>query len=180
MNKEAYLSELLHGLKSLPQDEQIDIIADYREHFEQARLRGRSEQEVIIRLGNPRLIAREVLAQSRIQVACQTPSLSNVTKAVMAIVSLGLFNIVIVFLPFVASLLILAGVYGFALFLLISPVLLIIQHHSLSVFISDFFLMLGLIGAGLLLIVGTVKVTGTYYKLVVRYLRFNLKVLRRQ
>lgn len=179
MNKEAYLSELLQGLKSLPPDEQEDIMADYREHFEQAQLRGRSEQEVIIRLGNPRIIAREVLAQYRLQMAYKTPTFSNVINAVMATVSIGLFNIVIVFIPFVASLLLLAGVYGFAIFLLISPVLLIIQHLSLSVFISDFFFMLGLIGIGLLLMVAAVKVTGLYYKLVVRYLQFNLKVLRR-
>ncbi|WHX49559.1 DUF1700 domain-containing protein [Paenibacillus woosongensis] len=179
MNKEAYLNELLQYLKQLSPAERKDILADYMEHFEQAELSGRTEEEVILKLGEPKLVAREVLAQSQIQKAGQSPSLPNVTKAVMAMVSLGLFNLIIVFLPFVASLLVLAGLYGFSLFLVISPILLIIQHQSVSILIHDFFLMLGLVGAGLLLMVGALKVTGLYYKLVIRYLLYNLKAIGR-
>lgn len=179
MNKEAYLNELLQYLKPLPPDERADILADYTEHFAQAEFSGRSEEEVILRLGEPRLVAREVLAQTQIQKAGESPSLPNVTKAVMATVSLGLFNLIIVLLPFIASLIVLAGLYGFSLFLIISPILLIIQHQSVSILINDFFLMLGLVGAGLLFMIGALKATGLYYKLVIRYLRYNLKVIGR-
>lgn len=38
MNKEAYLSQLLQLLKPLPTNEQTEIMADYEEHFEMAKL----------------------------------------------------------------------------------------------------------------------------------------------
>ncbi|AJS57352.1 DUF1700 domain-containing protein [Paenibacillus sp. IHBB 10380] len=179
MSKEMYLTELFQYLKPLPPDEREEIMADYGEHFEQAELKGRSEKEIISRLGNPRLVAREVLAQTEIQKAGRSPSLPTVTKAVMATVSLGLFNLIIVLLPFVASLLLFAGVYGFAFFLIISPILLFIQHQLVSIFINDFFLMLGFVGLGLLLLIGAMKCTGVYYKLVIHYLQHNLRVIGR-
>lgn len=179
MNREAYLDELLQYLKHLPSDERADILADYMEHFEQAELGGRSEKEVILRLGEPRFVAREVLAQYRIQKAGKSPSLSNVIRAVTATVSIGVFNLVIVLLPFIASLIALAGLYGFSIFMIISPILLIIQHQSFSILINEFFLMIGLVGAGLLFIIGVLKATGLYYKLVIRYLRYNLKIIGR-
>ncbi|MCA1293868.1 DUF1700 domain-containing protein [Paenibacillus sp. alder61] len=180
MKKETYLNELTQYLKSLPPDERAEAMADYREHFEMAELNGRSEEEIISRLGEPQLVARAVLAQFQIRLAGNSPSLASVTKAVLATVSLGLFNLVIVLIPFAASLAVLAGLFGIALFLMISPLLLIMQHPILTVIISDFFLMLGLVGTGLLLLVGTIQLTRLYYHLVIRYLKYNLKMMRRE
>ncbi|MFD1905005.1 hypothetical protein ACFTAO_33895 [Paenibacillus rhizoplanae] len=56
--------------------------------------------------------------------------------------SLGLFNLVIVLLPFVASLAVLAG-------------------------------------GGLLIVIGALKFTRVYYNLVIRYLKYNLTVIRK-
>lgn len=99
MNKEAYLNELAQNLKTLPPEELTDIMVEFREHFEFAQLSGRSEAEVISKLGNPRLVAREVLTQSHIEKADKSPTLISVTRAVMATVSLGLFNLIIVMSP---------------------------------------------------------------------------------
>lgn len=179
MNKEAYLDELAQYLKTLPPEELTDIMIEFREHFEFAQLSGRSEAEVISKLGNPRLVAREVLTQSHIEKADKSPTLLSVTKAVMATVSLGLFNLIIVMLPFVASLVLIAGVFGFAIFLIISPIWLMIQNPSLTAFFNDIFLMLALVGGGLLIVIGTLKFTRIYYNLVIRYLKSNLKVIKK-
>ncbi|OAB38371.1 DUF1700 domain-containing protein [Paenibacillus glacialis] len=179
MNKDLYLSELYKYLKRLPPDERDEIMTDYAEHFEQAELNGRSEKEVIQRLGSPRLVAREVLAQTQIKKAGKSPSLSSVTRAVMATVSLGLFNLIVVLLPFVASLLLFVGVYGVAFFLIISPILLFIQNPLVSIFINEFFLMVGCVGIGLMLVIGSMKMTSVYYKFVIRYLRYNLSLIGR-
>lgn len=179
MNKEAYLNELAQYLKLLPPEEFTDIMAEFREHFEFAKLSGRSEAEVISKLGNPRLVAREVLTQSQIAKADKSPTLLSVTKAVLATVSLGLFNLIIVMLPFVASLVIIAGGFGFAIFLIISPILFIIQNQSVAFFFNDIFLMLVLVGGGILIVIGALKFTRIYYNLVIRYLKYNLKVIKK-
>lgn len=179
MNKEAYLNELAQNLKTLPPEELTDIMVEFREHFEFAQLSGRSEAEVISKLGNPRLVAREVLTQSHIEKADKSPTLFSVTRAVMATVSLGLFNLIIVMLPFAASLLLIAGIFGFAIFLVISPIWLLIQNPSLMAFFNDIFLMLALVGGGLLILTGAIKFTRIYYNLVIRYLKYNLKVIKK-
>ncbi|WP_458123330.1 HAAS signaling domain-containing protein [Paenibacillus sp. Z3-2] len=179
MNKEGYLNELAQYLKLLPPEEFTDIMAEFREHFEFAKLSGRSEAEVISKLGNPRLVAREVLTQSQIEKADKSPTLLSVTRAVMATVSLGLFNLIIVMLPFVASLAIIAGVFGFAIFLIISPILFIIQNQSVTFLFNDIFLMLVLVGGGILIVIGALKFTRIYYNLVIRYLKYNLKVIKK-
>lgn len=179
MNKEAYLNELARYLKLLPPEECADLMGEFKEHFEFARLSGRSEAEVISKLGHPRVIARELLTQSQIERADKSPTLVSVTRAVMATVSLGLFNLVIVLLPFIASLTVIAGVFVFAISLLISPVLLMLQYQSVALSINSIFLMLGLVGVGLLIALGTWKLTRLYYQLVIRYLKYNLTVIKK-
>ncbi|MFD2879844.1 DUF1700 domain-containing protein [Paenibacillus rhizoplanae] len=67
LNKEAYLNELARYLKLLPPEECAELMGEFKEHFEFARLSGRSEAEIISKLGHPRLIARELLTQSQIE-----------------------------------------------------------------------------------------------------------------
>ncbi|WP_339219399.1 DUF1700 domain-containing protein [Paenibacillus sp. FSL H8-0332] len=179
MNKEAYLNELARYLKLLPPEECAELMGEFKEHFEFARLSGRSEAEIISKLGHPRLIARELLTQSQIEKADKSPTLLNVTRAVKATVSLGLFNLVIVLLPFVASLAVLAGVFGFGFFLILSPVVLMIQYQSAMLILNGIFLMLVLVGGGLLIVIGALKFTRVYYNLVIRYLKYNLTVIRK-
>ncbi|ETT41456.1 hypothetical protein C162_26280 [Paenibacillus sp. FSL R7-269] len=119
------------------------------------------------------MIARELLTQSQIEQADKFPTLLTVTKAVMATVSLGLFNLVIVLLPFITSLTVIARVFVFAICLLISPILLMLQYRSVALSINSIFLMLGLAGAGLLVAIGTLKLTRLYYHLVIRYAGFH-------
>ncbi|MEK4047588.1 DUF1700 domain-containing protein [Paenibacillus sp. FSL H8-0048] len=179
MNKEAYLNELARYLKLLPPEECAELMGEFKEHFEFARLSGRSEADVITKLGHPRVIARELLTQSQIERADKSPTLVSVTRAVMATVSLGLFNLVIVLLPFITSLTVIAGVFVVAISLLISPVLLILQYQSIALSINSLFLMLGMVGVGLLVALGTLKLTRLYYHLVIRYLKYNLTVIKK-
>lgn len=179
LNKEAYLNELARYLKLLPPEECAELMGEFKEHFEFARLSGRSEAEIISKLGHPRLIARELLTQTQIEKADKSPTLLNVTRAVKATVSLGLFNLVIVLLPFVASLAVLAGVLGFGFFLILSPVVLMIQYQSAMLILNGIFLMLVLVGGGLLIVIGALKFTRVYYNLVIRYLKYNLTVIRK-
>ncbi len=180
VNKETYLRELARYLKSLPKLEQDEILGDYEAHFEHAAYRGRSEEETARGLGQPKLIAREVLAQLQVRKAGISPTLATVTKAALATAALGTINLVLVLVPFLGSLFLLGCCYLLALALLGSPVIMLIQHGLTVSLLSDLFLMLGYIGLGIILILGLFQLTKWYFRQTVRYLNYNLQMVERR
>ncbi|GGF89893.1 hypothetical protein GCM10010912_38840 [Paenibacillus albidus] len=180
MNKETYLAELSQYLKRLPKQERTEILTDYEEHFEQGHLRGRSESDIIKKFGEPHMIAKEILLEYEITKAQVNPSLKSVTRAVFAALGLGMLNLLVVLVPFILGLTALVALFAFSAFLLASPILLLIQDGFTLTYLKEFMLILGLVGVGLLLLLGALKTTTSYYKLVITYLNFNLKIVRRK
>ncbi|CDZ75264.2 hypothetical protein ING2D1G_1124 [Peptoniphilus sp. ING2-D1G] len=52
---------LRHYLREMPEPVIKDIVADYEEHFEVAKSKGKTEEEISEELGSPRLVADEFL-----------------------------------------------------------------------------------------------------------------------
>ncbi|MFD1357092.1 hypothetical protein ACFQ4X_04200 [Fictibacillus halophilus] len=180
MNKKTYLNELAEELKSLPLNEQREVLEDYEEHFNMAQESGRSDEDIISGLGSPRKIAKELLAQSEISRAEEDPSLHSVTRAVFATLGLGLFNLIFVLAPFIVLILIPVVLIIVSGALLISPFLLLIQDGLTVTFLKEIFLILGLIGIGLLFFTGALKASRVVYKMTLSYLTFNLRIIRRK
>lgn len=180
MNKKTYLNELAKELKSLPLNEQREVLEDYEEHFNMAQESGRSDEDIISGLGSPRKIAKELLAQSEISRAEEDPSLRSVTRAVFATLGLGLFNLIFVLAPFIVLILIPVVLIIVSGALLISPFLLLIQDGLTVTFLKEIFLILGLIGIGLLFFAGALKASRVVYKMTLSYLTFNLRIIRRK
>lgn len=180
MNKKKYLNDLAEELKSLPLHEQREVLEDYEEHFNMAQESGRTDEDIISGLGSPKKIAKELLAQSEISRAEEDPSLSSVTRAVFATLGLGLFNLIFVLAPFIVLILIPVVLIIVSGALLISPFLLLIQDGLTATFLKEIFLILGLIGVGLLFFAGALKASRVVYKLTLSYLTFNLKIIRRK
>lgn len=180
MNKKKYLNDLAEELKSLPLHEQREVLEDYEEHFNMAQESGRTDEDIISGLGSPKKIAKELLAQSEISRAEENPSLSSVTRAVFATLGLGLFNLIFVLAPFIVLILIPVVLIIVSGALLISPFLLLIQDGLTATFLKEIFLILGLIGVGLLFFAGALKASRVVYKLTLSYLTFNLKIIRRK
>lgn len=180
VNKQRYLDELNRHIKMLPKEEQSEILEDYEEHFEHARLSGRTDSEIIAKLGTPQTIAKEILAQSEIARAQENPTLNNVTRAVLAALGLGMLNILFVLVPFLLGLILLVALVILALFLIASPVILMIQDGFTNTYLKESFLIVGLVGLGLLVLLGTMKLTTWFYKQIIVYLNFNIKVMRRK
>jgi uncharacterized membrane protein len=181
MTRREFMNELDSLLRELPDKERLDILADYTQHFLNGVKNGKSEQEIAEALGSPRLLAREILAGYRIHQAQSDASIGNMTRAVIATVSLGFFNLVFVLGPFLAIIGVLIGLYAASLALLIAPVGLLFpflipetsDQRSIMVFagIASF-------GLGGMMAIGLFRLTGWLYRQFLRYLHFNLRMIR--
>ncbi|MEW9503414.1 DUF1700 domain-containing protein, partial [Jeotgalibacillus marinus] len=103
---------------------------------------------------------------------------NNVTKVVFAAVGLGMFNLIFVLGPFIVGLVIPVTLFVTGVFLLISPIILLIQDGFTLIYVKEIFLILGYIGVGLIFLLGGIKGWHYFYKIVLRYLKFNLDIVR--
>lgn len=179
MDKKTYMSELTRRLAALPRQEREEVLQDYEEHFEYARLNGREERAVVQSLGEPQLIAREILTQFNITLAEYSPSASNIAKAVMTAFGHSAFHLLVLLAPFMAGVVALTAVYIFAAFLIASPLLLLVQDGFGWVYAQEFPLSLGVAGVGLLLWLGAMRGTKLFYRWMMLYLKFALSKNRR-
>ena len=117
MNRIDFLRALHDGLDGLPEPVVDDILSDYMAHFEEARAAGRSEDEVAAALGDPRQLARELRAETRLRLWEDDRSLRNSGTALLALGGLAAVDLFLLLpLLFVAGLaLFVTGIVTFAL-----------------------------------------------------------------
>jgi len=188
MNKIQYLEKMEKSLKSLPTEEREDILNDFKEYFEVGTERGRSEEELSTALGNPKTLARQIMAESYIKKAEETKSASNIVRAIFTSVGLSFFNIIFI-LPFflaVFSIVIslfavsvsigaagITGVVGSLFYPIYS------QYVTFNVNIASMiFAFIGIGSIGVLFFVGNIYLSKLIFKLTVKYLKFNLSVIK--
>lgn len=122
-----YIEELRHHLARLPETERSDILRDQEEFFREAVLSGRTEADVIGSLGEPKLLAKTLIAESRLTASenafgrptgsegpgATTPlqalrpasfstQMNATLRAFLAIIALAPFNLIFVLGPFIA------------------------------------------------------------------------------
>lgn len=100
MNKEQFLKELEKHLGRMPKSERGEILCDMREFFDCAA--GEDEPTLCRRLGEPRKLAKEYLAQSVIANANKTKNMRSVIRAILY--SAGLCGVNALYAVFVAGL----------------------------------------------------------------------------
>ncbi len=89
LNRREFIETLRNGLKELPENEIMDILYNYEEHFEIGLSKGKSEEEIAEELGEPKNIARAYIATSKISQAENNPSTKNLLRAILAAMPLG-------------------------------------------------------------------------------------------
>lgn len=178
MSKKAYLTTIADNIRKLPKDEQNEIMMEYEEHFENAKLRGRSEHEIAQKLGNPKLIAQEIILQYKITKAENQPSFNNLYKAVLATLGLGIVNLLCVLVPFIAGIVVIAALFIGSVYLLLSPLLLLIQDGFTADFVIKLPTAVGLVGFGLIILLGGIKLTTLGYRGMIAYLNINREWIR--
>jgi len=181
MTKYNFLNELERRLARLPEEDRKEIMQDYEEHFEFAVEAGKSDEEIIATLGTPEKIAKEVTADYHVELATRERSnVSQAFRAIFAVGGLGFLNIVIVLAPAltVATLIFTIGLVGVVL--IASPLLFLlfsaIGLQSFSWF--ELFSALTASGFGIFLSIGAYYMTKWAINLTIRYLAFNLRVLK--
>ncbi|MCL1950770.1 MAG: DUF1700 domain-containing protein [Turicibacter sp.] len=180
MTKDQFMNELDRRLKALPQAERMDILQDYREHFGFGAEAGKTDQEIAVKLGHPAHIARELLADYRLNQATATTSTTNTFRAILAVGGLSFLNLVFVLGPAIGVYGMILGLWGTALGGIATPfALLLFAAMGLQTFLwFEFFLALTFCGIGILMGLAAWKMTILAKKLTLRYLKFNLKVIK--
>ncbi len=187
--EEEYIRVLRNYLSGRLGREQVeDIVYDYSEHFRIGKSEGRSEEDLFKSLGSPDDVARELNAVYLVHKAEQSRSCGNIWHAIVATLGLGLFNLVFVVVPFILLLVILAVIFlaggALSLFGPFSFVLAVLQLAGapwLPLWLSPaagIFLSIGMTTFGLLLIIGDYYLARFFYRLAIRYLKWNISVIK--
>ena len=188
MDRLQYLEKLEKSLKSLPVEERTDIVNDFKEYFEIGIERGRTEEELSLSLGNPKMLARQIMLESYIQKAEETKSASNILRAVFTSIGLSFFNLIVMLPIFLIALSVLAASFACAISLsaagitgtvgsFFSP--LFAQYLTFNVNTAvSIFAFIGIGSFGILFFIGSIYISKSMFRLVVKYLRFNLKVIK--
>ena len=181
MNKKEYLTVLNKHLKSISEFEKAEIIDEYETHFYSGKEDGKSEAEISEELGNPKEIAKELNASMAMNKAEKTNKLGDLTKAVIAVMGLGVLNFFVVLIPIILIISILFSLMVTTIILIASPIMLILKgivdgfNTILSV---DIYSVLASFGLGLVLFVSTFLITKWTYKIFVKYLRWNVAIVK--
>jgi uncharacterized membrane protein len=189
MNKTDYLNLLKSHLKGLAKEEIEDILFDYNEHFEVGLSKGKSDTEISNDLGDPVLIAKQFKADCLLENASEITNFRNVFKAVLAFISLSLFNLLIVFVPFLTLMIVITALWivlislvvvGCAgvIFSFLAPVLpFVVYSPSFSTTLFMIFSSIGVASTGLLGVLGMWYLTKWFLLLTVKYLKFNFNLI---
>ena len=74
---------------------------EYETHFYSGKEDGKSEAEISEELGNPKEIAKKLNASMAMNKAEKTNKLGDLTKAVIAVMGLGVLNFFVVLIPII-------------------------------------------------------------------------------
>jgi uncharacterized membrane protein len=97
MTRDAFLSALKAHLRRVPAKTVNEIIADYASHFDEGMAHGRNEADIAAALGDPARLARELRAEAGLKRWDEERSASAAGAAILAILSLGAIDVLILF-----------------------------------------------------------------------------------
>ncbi len=187
MNKKEFLDNLSKYLRGIPGEDEKDIISDFEEHFEMGKKEGRTEEDLAKSLGDPKALANQLKANIMVAQAEKETTAVNITRAVFASLGLGFFNLIFVLGPFIGVVGILVGLFAAAigttaggitglLGTIFSPLFPeyfnLIVNPAVGIFAS-----IGLICFGILFFIGDMYLTRGFFRLFIRYIKFNARVV---
>jgi uncharacterized membrane protein len=187
MHKHEFLNILDKSLHALSETDRRDILSDYEEHFAIGILRGRSEEEIALALGDPKVLGREYCAISLVKRAEEKPSVGGIGRAVIATIGLGFFNLIVVLIPLVVLIALLAALLLFGFFLFCFGIIMF-GYSFLEIFgliplnlplspIASIFFGVASVCLGLFIILGEYWLIRIMYHLGIRYLKWNIAVI---
>jgi uncharacterized membrane protein len=187
-NEQEFIRILTSRLEgTLPREELDDIISDYIEHFSIGKANGRTDEELWRSLGSPEDVAREIRVMHLVRKAEDNRSCRNIFHAVVSTLGLGLFNLVFVLVPFIILTVLLLVIFLLGVmvtfFGLTGTVYSLLQLIGISAFsvwyspLAGVFFAIGMTATGLLLIIGNYYLARFFYRVCIRYLKWNIRVI---
>ena len=188
MNKNEFLDQLSANLKGISREDEQDILGDFIEHFKIGLEEGRTEEDLAASLGNPKVLAKQLRADILVKKAEEEASATNITRAVFASFGLGFFNLIFVLGPFIAIAAVLASLFAAAIAVAASGIAgffasifgpLFPEYFSLLVHTAiGIFGSIGVACLGVLFFIGDIYLAEILYKLFIRYIKFNLRIIK--
>ncbi len=186
MNRNEYLEGLKISLHGLPMDELKDILSDYQEHFDIGISKGKSEEEISKELGDPKEVANNYKTTYRPTYSDNnnTSNQNDKTRKLLISLLLVFFNLIIVLPPFLGLVGLLLGLYLGPIGIIVggivaffgSPLVLFTPIPSPHILTSLAF-GIGLLALGSLGIILAIYLTKLFYKLAVKYIQWNIKLI---
>lgn len=188
MNQNEYMGVLERNLGNIPQEEKKDILYDYEEHFRSGVEQGMTEDEISRSLGNPRTVARQYKAGYLVKRAENDKSVPNIIKAIIASFGLGFFNLIVALPIFAVMLSVLISFFAASISIIVSGIAVFIGvlaqpfiPWAVSLGITARVAIpvsIGLTSLGLLMLIGSIYVSRFFYRGSIKYLKFNLNIIK--
>lgn len=183
VNKNQFLKQLAFCLQKIDKKEAQEILKDYEEHFAFGYEEGKTEEEISASLGSPEQIAKEILATyplEKIEKTEKKETPGNIMRAIWATIGLSFFNLVIVLGPFIALFSILLSFWVVGISFTLSPLLVVVDAviHIELFNLFELFISITLCGIGIFLCLGMIYVTKGFIKGMIRYLKFNISLVK--
>lgn len=105
----AYLEKLYQLLERMPEDERLDAIREIESHIAEGVAGGQSEDAILARLGDPRVLAKAYRSEYIMEKGPAKRSFANVLMMAGFYCTTGLLSIIVI--PVLATL---AGGFGFS------------------------------------------------------------------
>ena len=189
MSRDEFLKTLRKELTGIPKEEIEDILYDYKEHFDIGIHKGKTEEQIAKELGNPKSIAKSYKASIKITEAEKNPNATNLFKAILAAMALGFFNLVVVLAPFIVLVALLFSLYAISVGFIIGGVGSFFGTLTAPFFpgkiniginpLASISFGIGLTALGLLIMIGCFYLTRLLYNGTIKYLRWNIDVIKR-
>lgn len=188
MNRNEFLNILEKSLGNVTQSDRIDILYDYKEHFNIGVAEGKSEEDICLALGDPRAIAKQYRVDHIVKQADENRTAGNILRAIFAALSLGFFNLIIILPVFFTLVGILLSLYGVAVSTTVAGVgcfLAVFLQPVLPDYINIpdinqgviIFVSVGLTAMGLLFSIGCINATRFFYNITIKYIKANVKII---
>lgn len=187
MNQLEYMTALKNELAQRGVPNIQDIFADYEEHFSHALKSGKSESQIIDKLGSPDLIAKAYETESKINQARQTTKevpVGLVLSSLGRVLILAPFNFIFMFIPAIVIFSLVAagwsvagglGAAGFAMLAIVPASTAVAGTFWAS--IAALFMGFGTIGMAGIGVLIMYFVTKGIVMGVVSYVQWNLKFI---
>lgn len=187
MNKKDFMYKLSLYLGGIPGEDRQDVISDFEEHFKEGLAEGRTEEEIADSLGDPKSLANQFKASILVSEAEKTTSAVNIIRAVFATLGLGFLNLVFILGPFIAIVAVLISLFASAIAIIATGITVFFASIFGPLFTQYFVIginpavaIFGSIGVtcfGILFFVGGIYLAKLLYRLFVRYIKFNLRII---